>query len=317
METNDTKEVELAGNSQNSDDSINGEFQDIPIGSIVIKGRLRTEIDKDDDSFVGLMKSIQQRGVLEPIIVVKSGDSYELMCGERRLRACQQLGLSTIPSRILSQPLTSYDRLEIELIENLFRQDLNPINEANGYRRYFEERLNISLDDAIKNLILYGWKDGRIQGEVMESISTIVKFSSKSSKTIQNLLKLLKLPDPIQKALESGKINISLGGVFASNLNHPMLMTIFHACCQNPMTKERLIIAFDHYEGPVNVEINYYQKYSKNVESLRQGIKRNTDHICVDEAQILLRQLTEMGKQLSKMIESGEFMPKNDNLKNT
>lgn len=284
------------------------EFLVIPIDHITVKNRIRSGIDMEGDSFDGLVNSICQRGVLEPIIVTGSGESYELICGERRLRACQQLGILTIPARIIDQPLTEYDRLEIELIENILRQDLNPINEADGYRRYFEERLKMNLDEAIKNIILYGWKDGRLKNDVVEGLSTIVKFSGKSSRTIQNLLKLLKLPFQIQDAIASRNINISLGGVFASHLDHPMLMTIFHACLKRPMTKEALISAFDNYEEPMDVKINFYEKYSKSIETIRQGIKKNIDCIDFEEAQNFIMQLNELRMQIESQMEEGEFI---------
>lgn len=283
-------------------------FMDIRIDRITVKERIRTGIDEEGDSFNGLVESIRRQGVLEPIIVIESGDFYELLCGERRLRASQRLNLTTIPARILKQQITGYDRIEIELIENLFRQDLNPINEANGYRRYFEERLNLSLDEAVKNLIWHGLKDERAQENIVEGISTIVTFSGKSSKTIQNLLRLLKLPSPIQKAIEMGKINVSLGGVFVSNINHSMLMDIFHSCCEKPMTKKALIKAFDQHEGQVNKQANLYGKYSKNVESIRQSIRINADHIGIERARKLHEQLKGLIDQIEEMMEAGDFM---------
>jgi ParB family transcriptional regulator, chromosome partitioning protein len=307
MQMENEEEVMESENNLSSANK-NGMFLMISIEHIIVKERIRTDIDKEGESFDGLAESIRRQGVLEPIIVISSGDSYELLCGERRLRACQRLGIENIPARILGQPLTGYDRLEIELIENILRKDLNPINEANAYRRYFEDRLKMNLDETIKNIIWYGWKDDRVRKEVVEAISTMVKFSGKSSKTIQNLLKLLELPSPIQKAIESRKINSSLGGVFASHLNHSMLMTLFHACCKNPMTKEALIRSFDQYDNPKNKQVKCYKKFSNSTESIRQGIKKNHDQIEVQEAEVLLKELNSLCELIERMKEAGEFM---------
>lgn len=134
---------------------------------------------KDDPSFEELVNSIKEKGVLQPILVreVESG-LYECIAGERRLRACKKLGLKTIPAII--KKISDEDAYIIALIENLQRKDLNPIEEALGYKKLIE-------------------KFGYTQDEIAKKIG-------KDRSTIANLLRLLKLPPLIQEDIIQGKL---------------------------------------------------------------------------------------------------------------
>ena len=96
--------------------------------------RIRMDEQKLDE----LAKSIQAKGVIQPIVVRPKDNGYELVAGERRLKAAKKAGLSSIPATV-AEKLSKEDVLEITLIENLQREDLNPIEEAKGYRRLMEE----------------------------------------------------------------------------------------------------------------------------------------------------------------------------------
>ncbi len=127
-----------------------------------------------------LAESIKQYGVLQPLIVSEKKDGgYELIAGERRLRASQIAGIPTVPAIIKELPEKS--KLEIALIENIQRADLDPIEEAFGYKRLIEEF-------------------GLSQQEVAEKMS-------KSRSAIANAVRLLDLPLSAQTALIEGKIN--------------------------------------------------------------------------------------------------------------
>ena len=84
-----------------------------------------------------LVNSIREHGVLQPITVRSKGDHFEIIAGERRFRACQKAGLSTIPAIV--KTVSDVEAYELALIENLQRENLNPIEEARGYRRLAEE----------------------------------------------------------------------------------------------------------------------------------------------------------------------------------
>jgi len=134
-----------------------------------------------DDSLKELSASIKERGVLQPIIVSRSGDgTFRLVAGERRWRAAALAGLKKIPSLIRN--VASRDSLEIALIENIQREDLNPIESAEAFNRLITE---FKL----------------MQEELSDKVG-------KDRATIANYLRLLKLPDEVKTLLYNGTLSL-------------------------------------------------------------------------------------------------------------
>jgi ParB family chromosome partitioning protein len=127
-----------------------------------------------------LTDSIKEKGVVQPILVRPTESGYELVAGERRLRAVRNLGFDKIPAIV--KTVTNEEALELSLIENIQRQDLNPIEEAQAYKRLAEE-FNLTQEQ-------------------------IAQAVGKDRVTITNILRLLKLPDKIQKYLISREITM-------------------------------------------------------------------------------------------------------------
>lgn len=137
--------------------------------------------DFDADALEGLKKSILKHGVISPITVRRSINGFELISGERRMRASIEAGLDTIPAYVLDVN-TSTEMLEMALIENIQREDLNPIETAHGYKRLIEE---------------YNYT----QEQVAERVG-------KDRSTVTNFLRLLKLPENLQEALRAKEISM-------------------------------------------------------------------------------------------------------------
>ena len=127
----------------------------------------------DEDALAELSESIKQFGVIEPLVVIKRKGFYELIAGERRWRAARLAGLKEVP--VVIKDYSDQEVVEIALIENIQREDLNPIEEAHAYQRLIEE-FNLKQD------------------EVAERVS-------KSRTTITNSLRLLKLTEKVQQML--------------------------------------------------------------------------------------------------------------------
>lgn len=139
--------------------------------------------DFDPQSIEELARSIKEKGVIQPLLVRRRGDNYELIAGERRLRAATSLGLKEIP--IIVREVSDQDSLELALIENIQRESLNPIEEAHAYQH---------LMDKFKI--------------TQEKISEAV---GKARVTIANTLRLLKLPHEIQDEMKKGRISFAHG----------------------------------------------------------------------------------------------------------
>jgi len=132
----------------------------------------------DEAALAELAKSIRKQGLLQPLLVRPKGDGYELVAGERRFRAAQLAGLQEVA--VVVRDLDDRSALELALVENLQREDLNPIEEARGYQR----------------LLQMGHSQTEIAGAV-----------GKARSTVTNALRLLQLDEDAQKALASGAIS--------------------------------------------------------------------------------------------------------------
>jgi len=133
----------------------------------------------DDDSMSSLVASIKKHGLNQPILVRRSGDGYELIAGERRLRACQIVGLEQIPSII--KTVSDEESLQLALIENIERQDLNSIEVARAYQRLVDEfeYTHQAIADAF----------------------------GRSRSAVSNTMRLLNLPAIVQDDVASGVIS--------------------------------------------------------------------------------------------------------------
>lgn len=132
----------------------------------------------DESAIKDLVESIKKKGVIQPLIVRQRGDKYEIIGGERRWRASKLAGLEKVPAIV--HDFTDKEAMEVALIENLQRQDLNALEEAEGYRRLMEEFKN-----------------------TQEELAAAV---GKSRSHIANMMRLLGLPESVKKMLEDGKI---------------------------------------------------------------------------------------------------------------
>ena len=221
------------------------EFIHLPLGRIIVEEQIRTGIDRKGESFQSLMESIRQKGVLEPVLVAPRDERFLLISGERRFLACRQLGLETIPSRVLDAVASRDEILAIQLIENLQRENLNPIDEANAYFAFLRgSPTGMELDGIINTIMNYTRDPERVKNEFTTKFVVIGEYSGKSISFIRNMLFLLRLPGEFQQAIREGKIGLSQGYLFAENIKHPALMKIFNAFLEKPLTYNALKMLF-------------------------------------------------------------------------
>lgn len=137
----------------------------------------RTEFD--EEALRALADSVKEKGVLQPLLVRKVGNDYELIAGERRLRASKLAGLSEVP--VIVREMTDQEVLEVALVENLLRENLTAIEEAEGLQRLIDEF-----------------------SHTQEALSKII---GKSRSHIANTLRLLTLPESVQNLVKEGKLS--------------------------------------------------------------------------------------------------------------
>lgn len=153
------------------------DLREIPVGSIVPNPN-QPRKQMDDKAMAELVASIREFGIVQPVVIRPVGAGYELVVGERRWRAAQQAGLKSIPAIVRSS--TSTESLEMALIENLQREDLNAIEEGLAYRQLIED-FGISQNEIAKRV-------------------------GKDRATVANTLRLLQLPAEIQRMVIDGEV---------------------------------------------------------------------------------------------------------------
>lgn len=132
----------------------------------------------DETKIEELASSIRNQGIIQPLVVRPNGDQFELIAGERRWRAAMKAGLSRVP--VVVRNATDHEALQLALVENLQREDLNAIEEANGYRRLQEE---------------FHWSQEEMAAKV-----------GKSRPAIANAMRLLALPAVVQQEITAGNL---------------------------------------------------------------------------------------------------------------
>lgn len=165
----------------------------------------------DETALADLAQSIKQQGILQPLLAEKSGDSYIIVAGERRYRAALIAGIPDVP--IWIKEFSEEEKLEIALIENLQREDLTPIEEAKAIKTILE-------------------KTGLSQEKIAEKIG-------KNRTTVTNALRLLKLPEDIQKAIDSGEITAGHARALLSIINPADQRVLFDRIRQSLLSVRR------------------------------------------------------------------------------
>jgi len=156
-----------------------GELRELPVGLIRPNPR-QPRTNFDGEALAGLASSIESSGVVQPLLVRPLHDGgYELVAGERRWRAAQQAGLEKVPAIVRESEQT--ERLQVALIENMVREDLNPVEEARACAALVED-LGLSKEDLARRI-------------------------GRSRPAVSNLIRLLDLPDEALALLESGELS--------------------------------------------------------------------------------------------------------------
>ena len=182
-------------------------IQEIDI-QLIHSSPFQPRLQMSDESLEELAESIRIHGILQPIIVRSEGIGYEIVAGERRWRAAQKAGLPTVP--VIVEEVDEQKRLEIALIENLQREDLNPLDLAKGINRLMMD-FELTQEDISKRL-------------------------GKKRPTIANLLRLLDLPQTLQEMLENNVISFGHARALLAVENHDKKIQLAEKIIQEKLT---------------------------------------------------------------------------------
>lgn len=182
----------------------------------------------DENALKELASSIKEHGVVQPVIVKRSVKGYELIAGERRTRAARMAGLETIPAII--RDFTDQEMMEIALIENIQRENLNPIEEAQAFKNIINET-----------------------NMTQEQIAT--KFG-KSRSYVTNLLGLLNLPSSVQKEVEEKKLSLSHARALSKITDPNKVIELAQKVIKENLSVREIEKITNNEELPKKVKIN-------------------------------------------------------------
>ncbi|HBP00133.1 MAG: ParB-like protein partition protein [Candidatus Uhrbacteria bacterium GW2011_GWF2_41_16] len=188
----------------------------LPVGTMVIDIPIETIVPNSHqprtyfapEELNDLVESVKAHGILLPLVVTRKDDGYELIAGERRLRAAKLAGFSTVPA--LVRDANEQQKLELALIENIQRQDLNVLEEATAFRTFINE-FDLTQEEVAKRV-------------------------GKSRSVVANTLRLLELPEFMQQALREGKISKSHARTLLSESDPEKQRALFEAMIRGEVT---------------------------------------------------------------------------------
>ena len=173
-------------------------IQEVPIAELA-PSPYQPRRKVDEESLAELAESIKAHGILQPLILRRSGKGYQIIAGERRLRAAIMAGLTRVP--VVIREAGDQEMLELALVENLQREDINAMEAAEAYHRLIDE---------------FGLNQEQVSARV-----------GKSRSAVANTLRLLSLPMCVQNSLREGAIEEGHGKILASIGDHRLLMSLW------------------------------------------------------------------------------------------
>jgi ParB family chromosome partitioning protein len=194
-----------------------------------------------------LVASIKEKGVLQPILVRKIGSDYEVIAGERRLKAARLLNLETVP--VVIKAATDREALVLALVENIQREDLNAIEEAQSFKKLMDE-FNFSQED-------------------------VAKAVGKDRSTVSNLIRLLKLPDDIQRSIFTGQISTGHARALLAIEDKKIQQKIFNDTVNNELSVREIERIVKKFLESANDSVKRDAKKNKiDVTSVEEDLQR-------------------------------------------
>lgn len=187
------------------------EFAYLRLSQIFVpEQQIREKIDDTSLSFLSLVESIKQKGILEPLLVTKNkeDDRYQLVAGFRRFLAAKQVGLESVPVRILPS-VAQDEKILIQMIENIVREGLSVVEMAESFSNYYSTKHQGK--SLLSDLVYYRRKPDKLTEEEKNTILHMLSIIGKKSRTLSNMLDLLTLPREILTEIKRKNIPISAG----------------------------------------------------------------------------------------------------------
>lgn len=219
--------------SQNED-----AIEKIPLQKLVVNP-FQPRKKFDNEAIEELSQSIKEHGIIQPIVVRKKGKKYEIVVGERRFRAARLAGLEEIPAIV--KEMTEEQMMEIAILENLQREDLTPIEEAEAYQSLIE-KLNFTQEDLAKRL-------------------------GKSRPYITNHIRLLQLPEEVRQLVNEGVLSMGHGRTLLGLKNKRRIPEVANKVIKQSLNVRQLEELIKQYNSDVSRETKEIEKKDIFVEA--------------------------------------------------
>ncbi len=236
----------------------------------------------DEQALNELVASIKQHGILQPLLVRPlKGGKYELVAGERRYRAAQTTGLTEVP--VLVRDLNENEALQLALIENLQREDLNPVEETEGILQLLSLRLQIAVPEVIS--LLY-----RLNNELKGNVNPNVGVSSEITQIeevfeslarmqwscfIKHRLPLLKLPVEILEALRAGKIAYTKAQALSKVKDEAARNKLLDEAIANNFSLSQIKEKIQALKPQSDSQLDLTEKLSQRLTKITRLVKKN------------------------------------------
>lgn len=261
----------------------------------------------DEKKMDQLCQSIKEHGILENLIVrpsPKRADRFELIAGERRYRAAKEIGLKEVPVKILA--IDNEQALQIALIENLQREDLNPVEETESILQLLSIRLDkpvqeiISLLhrmlDEVKGKVPHNVMGSKMVALVEELFTDLGRMEWKSF--VVNRLPLIKLPSEILEALREGKLAYTKAIAISRIRDQDMRSKVLREAIENSLSLNEIKAIINNLKSSANKKIpKTVQKFYDRVSVVTTRLKKSqvwTDKTKRKQAELLLKELEQL-----------------------
>jgi len=218
-------------------DSVSSENVSNVRTDLIKENKFQPRINFNDEKLAELMASIKEKGVIQPILVRKHELGYQVIAGERRLRAARNLGMDKVP--VIVKNVSDQEALVLALVENIQRAELNPIEEAKGYRRLIED-FNFTQDAVAQSV-------------------------GKDRSTVGNFMRLLRLPEEIQMSVSNGVLSFGHARTLLSIEDEKIQKKIFDKVVKKKLSVREL-------ENLVKPELNRLSRRGKAISSSQKDI---------------------------------------------
>lgn len=245
-----------------------GEIVSIPLRLINYR---RGEVDEDRGSFRLLVRSIDKADLLQPVILQKKGDRFEVVAGNRRVAACRRLDRKDILARILNGDIPGSEMFKIRLMENLARENAGPLELAKAVHDLLKAmHPNLELNEMINMFINADVRPEKSRGNAV-TVTTVKEITGRSSSTIRNWLSLLKLPQDQNIQIKDKLLNISQAYILASHIDHQDFAKIAEKALNEKLNKAELIELFQNSDSSTT----FLKTCLNSLERIEQRILKN------------------------------------------